>query len=85
MKTVHVINHMTKDILVHAPGCRDISKDLKRANSDWKVEVPEGKTIAQAVVDDLNESFGWTPEDDEPAPWKEHNVTLLPCAHKLEK
>jgi hypothetical protein len=82
---VHICNHMRKDIVVHRIGCADILRDRRRdrLNSDWTIEVPEGKTIAAATVDDLNESFGWpNPDDpDEPAPWREDHITLMPCVH----
>lgn len=83
---VQVVNHMTRDIEVHKVGCADIAREQKRrqVNSTWVQDVPEGKTIVQAVVDELNESFGWTPADEEPAPWAEHNVRLLPCCKEAK-
>lgn len=78
---VHICNHMRKDIIVHRIGCADIERDKKRRvlNSDWVFEIPEGKTIRKAVVDDLNEDFGWDPKSSEPQPWHENNITIMPC------
>ena len=86
MKKVHILNHTRDGIVVHAPGCKDLLKTLKRAhielNSEWTIEVPEGKTIEEAVVADLNESFGWEPGSEDPQPWHDHDVRVLPCALK---
>lgn len=78
---VQVVNHMTRDIEVHKVGCADIAREQKRRqiNSTWVEDVPEGKTIVEAVVDALNESFGWSPDDGEPAPWRAKHVRCLPC------
>lgn len=89
---VHVVNHMRHDIQVHRVGCADIEREKRRGrlNSDWKLEVPEGKAVAEAVADDLNEGFGWpetyrdpvTGEVDEPAPWDASHVKVMPCVAK---
>lgn len=83
---VQVVNHTRRDIQVHKVGCADIAREQKKGmvNSTWVIEVPEGKTITQAVVDDLNAGFGWTPEDEEPAPWSDSNVDCLPCCKEAK-
>lgn len=89
---IQVVNHARRDIEVHAPGCADIEREKRKllVNSDWPLEIPEGKTIEQAVADDLNESFGWPYSDgnggvtDEPAPWSETHVRVMPCCKKLK-
>jgi hypothetical protein len=84
--TVTVVNHMAKGVEVHACGCSDIArqKKMRRLNSDWTVEVPEGVSVIDAVVADLNESFGWEAGSDEPAPWAAHDVRVLPCVKKAK-
>ncbi len=83
---VQVVNHMRRDIEVHKVGCADIAREQKRrqVNSTWVTEIPEGKTIVEAVVAELNDDFGWSPDDGEPAPWAVHNVRVLPCCKEAK-
>lgn len=79
---VHVINHTRKGIVIHKFGCADVEKDIRRRyeiNSDWPIDVPANVDAATAVVADLNDGFGWTPDDDEPAPWSVGDVRVMPC------
>lgn len=84
---VHVCNHTRKDIQVHRIGCADIQRDKKRRllNSDWMLTVPDGKSVAAAVVDDLNGSFCWDPKSGDPAPWSEGDVRIMPCCKDIGK
>jgi hypothetical protein len=79
---VRIINSTTGWIEVHREGCRDIGKAIRNANSDWPLDVPDGESVAEAVVADLNRSFGWEPGSEEPQPWHEHDIKLLPCVGK---
>lgn len=79
---VHVINSMSGMIRVHKIGCKDIVKDTRRANSEWTQDVPDGETIGEAVVRELNESFGWQEGSTDPQPFHEYDIEILPCARK---
>ena len=83
MKTVTLVNHNVNHIEVHKPGCADIAKSERRGlvNSTWPVKVPDGVTVADAAVADLNAGFGW-PESygpGEPPPWTVANIVVFPC------
>lgn len=82
---VHVINHMRLGVQVHRVGCADIARVIakRQTNSDYLVDVPAGMTPLDAVVADLNDSFAWSPDSGEPAPWSAAHVTLLPCVKKV--
>jgi len=79
--TVTVLNHMRDGITVHRVGCGDIARarKLRLLNSEFPVEVPAGMDVATAVVAELNDDFGWSPDDGEPAPWSVSSVRILPC------
>jgi len=74
-----VINSTTGQIRVHRAGCRDIDREKRRANSVWNTELPEGKTPADHVADDLCDSFGWEEGCGEDKPWEPEHITVLPC------
>ena len=80
---VHVLNHQQHDIVVHRVGCADIERERRKGklNSDWLLDIPEGKDIAAAVAADVNEGFGWpNPDDpDEPEPWPASMIRVMPC------
>jgi hypothetical protein len=84
---IHVINSMTGMIRVHAAGCKDVTKDVRRSNSNWTEEVPVGESVEDYMVRSLNASFGWTPEtaNGEPQPWHGSDIEILPCARKEAK
>lgn len=78
---VTVINN-NGNIRVHRKGCRDVAKESRSAESTWTLEISEGREVGEVVVDDLNDSFGWSPEDEEPAPWVlDRDITILPCCN----
>jgi hypothetical protein len=81
---VHIVNHMVHDIQVHRVGCADVAREKQRGrlNSDWILDVPAGKNVEDAVVDDLNDGFCWTPDSGEPAPWSTSNVRVMPCVSR---
>lgn len=81
---VHVISRTTTGVIeVHRVGCADVAKTLRRNqdSSNWFEDVPEGHTAMEAVLSALNDSFGWTPQDDEPPPWDEASIHVFPCVH----
>jgi len=65
------------NVRVHRSDCRDVAKERPQSDSVWQLETTGD--IAEAVVKDLNDSFGWTPDDDEPQPWHVSDITVLPC------
>jgi hypothetical protein len=78
---VHVLNHCRYDMVAHRVGCADVAKQIakRETNSDWQVEVPTGKTIAEAVAEDISEGFGWTLDSDEEMPWRPEHIRVMPC------
>lgn len=82
---VQVVNHTQRDIEVHKVGCADIEREQKRmrVNSTWTVEVPEGKTIAEAVAYEIACDFGHVDQDgnltEDGYPWPPDSIRVLPC------
>jgi hypothetical protein len=81
---VYVINNYqgSGNVRVHREGCRDIAKEIPRSDNHWKLDVPAGESVADAVADDLCESFGWSPDSEEPKPWNASDITVLPCCER---
>jgi hypothetical protein len=82
---VHILNHTRHDMVVHAVGCADIAKQKRKGevNSDWILDVPDGKDVAEAVADDMSESFGWTEGDEDEKPWRAEHIRIMPCVGKV--
>ncbi len=82
--TVHIINHMENGMRVHACGCKDVEKDLRRANSDWEMEIPDGVDVATAVAAAISADFNWPDayDEGEEAPWRAEHIIALPCTRR---
>lgn len=80
-RRIELVNHSRHGMTVHKPGCADIARDEKKrlVNSRWVIEIADGADVADAAIKDLNDGFGWSPDDDEPPPWSTDDVRILPC------
>lgn len=81
---------------IHAHGCADVARTLKRGRSRTAhtdvdgVQTFEGETIIEAIVaadTDMAALFGQDVYEADPAetPWTVANCQVLPCAAKLMK
>jgi hypothetical protein len=83
---IQVVSHTREGFQVHKVGCADIAKEQKRrrVNSTFVIEVPIGKTPAEATADEIARDFGAMDEDGnvEEYPWPPSSIKVMPCVCK---
>lgn len=71
------------DVELHKLGCSHVTRTQKHnGGGAMDFEAEDVSAAIQFVVDDLNDSFGWSPGCGEPQPWSASCIEVLPCAEK---